>query len=134
FGQQRAQHVHDAVDATERQPVGVGATDPDGGRAQRERLDNVGPAAHTRVEQHRHRIGGLDHIGQAIQAGQPAVGLPPAVIGAVNTVHANVFSATNVIAQFGGDIFHRVGRERSHEERDAGADRGPCAQYVPVAV
>ena len=53
LGQQRSEDVHDAVSAAEREPVGVRPADADGRRAQGERLDDVVPAAHTGVEQHR---------------------------------------------------------------------------------
>ncbi len=122
FGQQGAQYVHDAVDTTERQTVGVGAANPHCGRSHREGFDDVGSAANARVEQHRQPVGGLEHSGQAIQPGKSAVGLPAAVIGAVNAVDQGLWRGA-----------HRRG-DRCPWPRHARAGGRVGFGQVPVAV
>ena len=63
---------------------------PTARRAEGERLDDVGAAADAGVEDDRRLTGGLDDVGQAVERRQPAVGLPAAVVRAVDAVDAGV--------------------------------------------
>ena len=89
--------MHHTVLAADGQAVGVGPPNADGGGAQRKRLDDVGAAADTGVEQHRQPVGGLHHPGQAVDGRYPAVGLAPTVVGAVDAIHAAVPGTARVV-------------------------------------
>jgi hypothetical protein len=87
----------DAARAAEREPVGVGPPDAHGGRAERERLDHVRPRPDARVEQDRPPARGRHYPREAVERREPAVGLPPAVVGAVDRVGPGVQGAARVI-------------------------------------
>ncbi len=61
LGQQDPEHAGDAVGATECEAPEDGAADEHGARAQRERLQHVGAAADTAVDEHVEPI--ADHFG-----------------------------------------------------------------------
>jgi len=69
--------------------VGVRSADADRGRTHRKCLDHVGSAADARVEDHRRTSGGFDDCREAIQSRQAAVGLPAAVVRAVDPVDSS---------------------------------------------
>ena len=68
----------------------VGAAEGDG-------FDDVGSAADAGVEQDRQPVSGLDGSGQCFQGGEAAVGLPAAVVGAVDAVNAGVTGPPGVL-------------------------------------
>ena len=87
----------------ERKTVDIGTPDRDCGGAQCERLDDVGAGAHAGVE-HDRRIAlgrvaadGVDDTGQPVQRCSPAVGLPAAVVGAVDAVDTPVERADGIV-------------------------------------
>src|SRR5205814_10479157 len=97
FGEDAAQDVDDAVGAADGEAVGVGTADGDGGGAQGQGLYHVGAGTDAGVEQHGHAVGGVDHGRQAVEGGQPAVGLTAAVGGAVDSVHPAIPGAAGVV-------------------------------------
>ena len=77
---------------------------------------------------------GLDHVGQAVEGGQAAVGLPAAVVGAVDAVDAGVLGPAGVVGvadaledqrQVGQRRAARPGRPRSAGCRRSGPVPGP---------
>jgi hypothetical protein len=62
----------------------------------RQGFAGIGAAGHAGVEQNRHPVGSLADAGQPMKARQPAIGLAPAMVGAVKPTHAIVFGPTHV--------------------------------------
>ena len=105
----------------ERQAVDVGPADQDGVRAQRQRDERVGAAAHAAVEEHRHPAGDLaDHARQRVQRRDRAVDLPPAVVGDDDPVDA-VLEGERRVAR----VLEALEQDRQPRARPAGGRGRP---------
>ena len=97
-GQHVREHVAHAGLSGERETVRIGATDPDGARAERDGAKRVGTTPHAAIHEHghttRHRV---DHGGECVERTDTSVHLPPPVIGDEDTIHSRIHGKARVV-------------------------------------
>ena len=76
-----SEHTRDAVLALRRETPGGRPAHHDRGRAERDRLQHVGPSPHAAVHQDRDApVDRLDHLGQRVERRRARIELPPTVV------------------------------------------------------
>lgn len=120
---QQAFHRYLGVRCPKGEGLGVAAVDADGGGAEGECFDGVGAGADAGVEQHLDVAGGLDDIGEGVDGGDAAVGLPAAAVEAVDTVDAEIDDLAGVVGVTDALDDDRQGGRRTDPVQDRPSSR-----------